>query len=168
MLAILSPLFGMALATPQLPFSPPLTIAKYDTMQSRRVEVVIEWAGDHGSALRAAAASRIVKELFADCKVRVTPLTMEGPAFRLRCDGKLVVFSDVGHPSAYLPIKRIEEAVSEARKFKRPPTTVYHSSVESHQLLLPTDVAQSKRIKTQRRARRRRMLVRESSPNSPR
>ena len=51
-------LFALPLLT--LPLAPPLTLPKYETLQSRRVTVLIEWGGNTDSAWRAAEARRIV------------------------------------------------------------------------------------------------------------
>ena len=125
MLAALTSLSVAACGSPTLPFAPPLTLPKYETLQSRRVRVSIEWgaAAAKHAPLWAEEARHFVKELAPDVKVDVMVLPEHMNVFCMRVDGRVVASSR--HGSAYLPRKRIMEAVADARRLNRPPTTVY-------------------------------------------
>ena len=105
------------------PLAPPLTLNKWETLQSRRVDISVEWSGDTHSFLCASEASHFVKGLCPDARVRAKQLTYGGNLFRLRVEGKLLVAS--AGRSAYLPRRRILEAVADARALKRHPSDVY-------------------------------------------
>ena len=121
-------ILGMTVPAAQMkmPLAPHLTVEKHATLQMRRVDVVVEYAGDEGSARRASEACDIVKELCPDVKTRTLRMPSSSKPtnlFRLRIDGKTVEQS-TGN-SAFLSAKRIEEAVAEARRKRRPQDHVY-------------------------------------------
>jgi hypothetical protein len=107
------------------PLAPPLTLQKYEKMQQRRVDVVVEWAGDGFGARRAAEACKIVKALCPDARVHNHRLHSSTAAcyYCMRIDGKLLTASQ--GMSAYLPRRRILDEVAHARRLKRPPHSVY-------------------------------------------
>lgn len=113
-----------------MPFSPPLTLAKYEKMQYRRVEVQVHYTAHHFKH-QAAAAIAIIKEAFPDVRVQRVITLGEGAAdacvFRIVIDDQLISTSREPF-SIYLPMRRLDAAVQSGRLRRRPrESTIYRS-----------------------------------------
>lgn len=137
------------------PVSPPMNLSKYETMQKRRTEVTVNYAGGGGWAAMARETIDIVKGLHPDVRVRRV-ITSAGGGLQVKVDGTTIAASN-RDDSIFLSLSRIDRAVERARQRRRPARTVYAAA--------PTEAADGKE---QRKAERRAQLQAAASPPRPR
>jgi len=129
MLATTAPL-AIVTAAPSLPlslfpFAPALTLAKYETMQSRRVRVVVAYTTAFAALVPEVEGG--LKFRFPDIRVqRLFLVVSEGaPAtLSVRVDGVMCA-SSTTPGRLYLPFARITLAVERARRRRRPKGDIY-------------------------------------------
>ena len=121
----------MLMTQPQhqsFPNSPPMTVTKFETLQSRRVEVTVNYAGTGGWGLQARETLAVIKEAHPDVRVRRV-IQSDGAGFRVLIDGKTVAASlapdNREEHTVYLRMSRITAAIEWARRQRRRASEVY-------------------------------------------
>ena len=111
-------------------FAPPLSIEKWDTMQSKRVRVQILYTvGDEKDQTNHERTflrtKRVIQDRYPDCFIEGVVLTNQDDAFKILVDAKGVYSKPREREGVYLSTKVLDREIARARKARRPTTTVY-------------------------------------------
>ena len=111
-------------------FAPPLSLEKWDTMQSKRVRVQILYTvGDEKDQTNHERTflrtKRILQDRYPDALVEGVVLTNQDDAFKILVDAKGVYSKPREREGVYLSTKVLDREIARARKARRPTTTVY-------------------------------------------
>lgn len=109
-------------------FAPPMTVHKYQTMQDRRVPVMIKYTGGGGFKRYYDEIVHVLKMHFPDVRIAreiVEGSTREEEIFEIRIDGKLVCTKRRRKPGVYLHMETLQQAIRKARQRRRPGAIVY-------------------------------------------
>tara|TARA_B110001452_G_scaffold262993_1_gene263790 strand:- start:662 stop:1291 length:630 start_codon:yes stop_codon:yes gene_type:complete len=147
-----APQFVTTSTVEAFPVSPPMNLSKYETMQQRRTEVTVNYAGGGGWAALARETIDIVKGLHPDVRVRRV-ITSAGSGLQVKVDGTTIAASN-RDDSIFLSLSRIDTAVERARQRRRPARTVYAAAAST----------EANDGKEQRKAERRAQLQAAESP----
>ena len=141
------------------PVSPPMNLSKHETMQKRRIEVTVYYAGGGGWAALAREAMDIVKGLHPDVRVRRV-ITAAGSGLQVMVDGATIAVSN-RDDSIYLSLSRIDMAVERARQRRSPclrPRPSPHRRPRPARTVYAADSTEAADKKEQRKAERRAQL----------
>ena len=111
-------------------FAPPLSLEKWDTMQSKRVRVQILYTvGDEKDQTNHERTflrtKRVIQDRYPDCFIEGVVLTNQDDAFKILVDAKGVYSKPREREGVYLSTKVLDREIARARKARRPTTTVY-------------------------------------------
>ena len=111
-------------------FAPPLSLEKWDTMQSKRVRVQILYTvGDEKDQTNHERTflrtKRVIQDRYPDCFIEGVVLTNQDDAFKILVDAKGVYSKPREREGVYLTTKVLDREIARARKARRPTTTVY-------------------------------------------
>jgi len=113
-----------------MPFAPAMNTSKFDTLQQRRVNVVVEYTEFAGWGVCAADALHAIKSQFPDVRTHLLSRRRDrnvAPLLTIRVDSMLIASSRCPG-SVFLSLRRIGLAVERCRRLRRPAVTVYGAS----------------------------------------
>ena len=112
-------------------FAPPLSLEKWDTMQSKRVRVQILYTvGDEKDQTNHERTflrtKRVIQDRYPDCFIEGVVLTNQDDAFKILVDAKGVYSKPREREGVYLSTKVLDREIARAKeRHVRPTTTVY-------------------------------------------
>mmetsp|Transcript_8673 Transcript_8673/g.26100 ORF Transcript_8673/g.26100 Transcript_8673/m.26100 type:complete len:181 (+) Transcript_8673:186-728(+) len=111
-------------------FAPPLTLSKYQTMQSKRVRLIVRYsAGDSDEAVDHTKAyqraKRLIQDRFPDVVIEGAPDYAVDDAFQVVVDGRTLYDKPTERSGVYLSMRLLQREIVRARQERRPTTTVY-------------------------------------------